>query len=130
MGIRFVIDSTTNLPENYRSRFSVVPLTLHFGNDEYVDGVDITEKRFYEMLIESDEIPTTSQPSPLAFQKAFGEAIDAGEDVIAITIASNLSGTYQSACIAASEFPEGRVYVVDSKSASIGRDSQKPCGGN
>lgn len=120
MGIRFVIDSTTNLPENYRSRFSVVPLTLHFGNDEYVDGVDITEKRFYEMLIESDEIPTTSQPSPLAFQKAFGEAIDAGEDVIAITIASNLSGTYQSACIAASEFPEGRVYVVDSKSASIG----------
>lgn len=120
MNVRFVIDSTVNIPERYREDVLVVPLTVHFGNDEYADGVEITNKRFYEMLIESDVLPTTSQPSPDAFFRAFKEAAGDRKKVIAITVASKLSGTYQSAKIAAMDFPEGEVFVVDSSSVAMG----------
>ena len=120
MKIRLVTDSTTNMNEKIKSRFDIVPLSVCFGDEVYVEGKDITERRFYEMLIESDVVPTTSQPSPEAYMRVFKEAIDAGETVIVITVASNLSGTYQSANIAAMEFPEGSVYVVDSKNVAIG----------
>lgn len=120
MNVRFVIDSTVNIPERYKEDVLVVPLTVHFGNDEYADGVEITNKRFYEMLIESDVLPTTSQPSPDAFFRAFKEAAGDGKKVIAITVASKLSGTYQSAKIAAMDFPEGEVFVVDSSSVAMG----------
>lgn len=120
MKVRFVIDSTVNIPERYKDDVLVVPLTVHFGSDEYADGVDITNKRFYEMLIESDVLPTTSQPSPDTFFKAFKEAAKDGSKVIAITVASKLSGTCQSAKIAAMDFPEGEVFVVDSTSVAMG----------
>ena len=103
MKIRLITDSTANINADKKDKFSIVPLKVIFGDKEYTEGVDIDEKRFYEMLIESDDVPTTSQPSPLEFMKAFKEAYDNGETVIAITVASKLSGTYQSACIAASD---------------------------
>lgn len=120
MKIRLITDSTANINADKKDKFSIVPLKVIFGDKEYTEGVDIDEKRFYEMLIESDDVPTTSQPSPLEFMKAFKEAYDNGETVIAITVASKLSGTYQSACIAASEFPEGSVYVIDSNNVALG----------
>ena len=119
MKVRIVIDSTADIRPELRERFAVVPLTIHFGDEEYVDGVDIDHRKFYEMLVERDVVPTTSQATPAAFEKAFAEAAEQGESVVAITVASELSGTYQSAVIAAAEYP-GRVFVVDSRTAAIG----------
>ena len=61
---RIIIDSTIDLPEQYRRQVHIVPLTIHFGTEELLDGVDIDRQRFYERLVESDVLPTTSQPSP------------------------------------------------------------------
>ena len=119
MKVRIVIDSTADIRPELRERFSIVPLTIHFGEQEYVDGVDIDHHQFYEMLVESDVVPTTSQATPAAFDKVFAEAVANGESVVALTVASKLSGTYQSAVIAAAEYP-GRVFVVDSETAAIG----------
>ena len=119
MNVRIVIDSTADIRPELRERFAVVPLTIHFGDKEYVDGVDIDHRKFYEMLVESDVVPTTSQATPAAFDKVFAEAVEQGESVVAITVASELSGTYQSAVIAAAEYPD-RVFVVDSRTAAIG----------
>jgi len=118
MKTRIIIDSTADLPEALRARFTVLPLTVNFGEESFQDGVTITHREFYERLIESDVLPTTSQVAPQAFHDAFQAAVEAGEEVVAITISSKLSGTWQSAMIAAEDFP-GKVYVVDSKTASI-----------
>ena len=119
MNVRIVIDSTADIRPELKARFAVVPLTIHFGDEEYVDGVDIDHRKFYEMLVESDVVPTTSQATPAVFEKAFAEAVEQGESVVAITVASELSGTYQSAVIAAAEYPD-RIFVVDSRTAAIG----------
>ncbi len=120
MGIKIVIDSTVNVPKRMKEDFDIVPLSVCFGSEEYLDGVTIDTVRFYEMLIEADTIPTTSQPSPDSFFRVFKKAVDNGDKVIAITVASKLSGTYQSAKIAAMDFADGEVYVVDSKTVAIG----------
>ena len=119
MSVRIVVDSTTDLPQAIRQRLTVVPLTIHFGDQEYVDGISITHREFYEKLIETDQLPTTSQASPEAFARVFQEAHAAGDTVVTITISSQLSGTCQSAIIAAADYP-GAVFVVDSKSVTIG----------
>ena len=119
MSVRIIVDSTTDLPEQTARRVTVVPLTIHFGEQQYVSGVDIDARKFYEMLVEGDVLPTTSQPTPYAFTQVFQEAVDAGDTVVCITVSSKLSGTYQSACIAAADFP-GKVFVVDSLTVAIG----------
>ena len=81
--------------------------------------MDLTHRQFYEKLIEGEVLPTTSQINPAQFEGAFRQAVDAGESVVAILLSSKLSGTCQSARIAAEEFP-GHVFVVDSENATIG----------
>ena len=119
MGVKIIVDSTADLTAAVRQRVDVVPLTIRFGEDEYIDGVTIDSRSFYEKLIESDVLPTTSQASPFAFEQAFRKAVEDGFDVVCITVSAKLSGTYQSAVIAAEEFP-GRVHVVDSKTIALG----------
>ena len=118
MKTRIIVDSTADLMPEYKSRVSVVPLTVHFGEEEYIDGVTIDHKTFYEKLIESDVLPSTSQATPDAFMKEFNKAKEAGEAAVVITLASKFSGTYQSAMIAAAEYED--IYVVDSSSAAMG----------
>ena len=118
MSVTFVVDSTVDLTPQVRERVRVVPLSIRFGEEEFVDSVTITAEKFYEMLVKSEVLPTTSQPTPAAFEDVFREEVEAGNEVVCITIASKLSGTYQSATIAAGEFP-GRVFVVDSRNAAI-----------
>ena len=113
------MDSTLDITPQVRARVEVVPLTIHFGDREYIDGVTIDSKTFYEMLVESDVLPTTSQATPFAFEKAFRKAVAEGHEVVCITCTSKLSGTNQSAVIAAEEF-EGKVHVVDSQTIAIG----------
>ena len=119
MGIRLIVDSTADLTPQVRERVVVVPLTVHFGEEEFVDGIDLTGAEFYEKLAVSPVLPTTSQASPYAFSAAFGQAVADGEEVIAITVSSRLSGTYQSAVIAAEDYP-GSVHVVDSRNIALG----------
>lgn len=119
MNVKLIVDSTADLIPQVRERVTVVPLTIRFGDEEYVDGITIDSRKFYEMLIESDTLPTTSQASPFVFSEAFEEALADGSQVVCITCTSKLSGTYQSAVMAASEYP-GRVFVVDSASIALG----------
>ena len=116
--VRILVDSTVDLPERCRAQVRAVPLTVHFGDEELIDGVTIDRRRFYERLIESDVLPTTSQATPAAFVKEFEAVRQAGESAVVITISAELSGTYQSACIAAESYDN--IYVVDSQSVAIG----------
>ena len=118
MNVELIVDSTVDVPEHIRSRLTVVPLTIHFGQEEYLDGVTMDKHRFYERLVESDVLPTTSQASPAAFDREFRRVRCSGGSAVVLTIAAGLSGTYQSACIAAAEYDN--IYVVDSRSAAIG----------
>ena len=118
MKTRIIVDSTADLFTELKSRVDVVPLTVHFGEEEYLDGVTIDHKTFYEKLIESDVLPTTSQATPDSFIKEFQKIKENGDSAVVITISSKLSGTYQSAVIAAEGFDN--IYIVDSGSAAIG----------
>ena len=118
MKTRIIVDSTSDLLPQIKERVHVVPLTVHFGQQEYIDGVTIDHKTFYEKLIETDVLPTTSQATPVAFARQYEAAKEAGEEALVITISSNLSGTYQSAVIAADDYEN--VYVVDSGTGAIG----------
>lgn len=120
MSVKIIVDSTVDLTPEVKAKMSaVVPLSVRFGEQEYKDGVTITAEKFYKMLTSSSELPTTSQPTPAAFEDAYRNATADGSEVVVITIASKLSGTYQSATIAAEDFP-GKVFVVDSRNAAIG----------
>lgn len=119
MSVKIIVDSTVDLTPELKSKVKAVPLSVRFGDQEFQDGVTITAETFYEMLVRSEALPTTSQPTPAAFEDAYREAVDAGHEVVCITISSRLSGTYQSATIAAEDFP-GKVFVVDSCTAAIG----------
>ena len=119
MSVKIIVDSTADLLPQVAERVKIIPLTIRFGDREFVDGVTIDSRKFYEMLVESDELPTTSQANPAVFEEAFAEAVAQGHQVVCVTCASGLSGTYQSACIAAEDYP-GRVFVVDSKTIALG----------
>lgn len=118
MSVRIIVDSTADLIPELKSRVTVVPLTVHFGEQEYIDGVTITPEEFYKKLAAAKDLPSTSQATPYAFNEAFEEAVEAGDTVVAIILSSGLSGTYQSATIGAAEFP-GKVFVVDSRNVAI-----------
>ena len=119
MAVRIVTDSGIDLPGGSDPRLTVVPLGITFGSTTYADGVDLTNDRFYELLIESDELPKTSQATPFTYHEVLAPICAAGDEAVVITLSSKLSGTYQSAVTAASEF-DG-VYVVDSKNVTIGQ---------
>ena len=116
--IRFITDSASDMNHS-REDVTILPLHIRFGDDEYADGVTISHREFYEKLIECDTLPTTSLVSPAVFEDAYEQAVSAGETVIVITISGKLSGTCQSARIAAEDY-EGKVFVVDSMNATIG----------
>ena len=118
MKVRIMCDSTADVTPDVKARLKVIPLTVNFDGNEFIDGVTMNHTDFYRMLMTCEKLPTTSQPTPAAFHDAFKEATDAGEEVVVITISAHISGTYQSAMIAAADFP-GKVHVVDSKTLCI-----------
>lgn len=118
--IRIITDSASDIVDNTREDLTVLPINIRFGDEEYQDGVNLTHKMFYEKLVESDELPVTSQVPPYVFEEAYQAAKERGEYVIVIVISSKLSGTCQSAVIAAEKYRD-MVRVVDSENASIGQ---------
>ena len=92
MKTRIIVDSTADLVSQVKARVHTVPLTVHFGEEEYIDGVTIDHETFYKKLIESDVLPTTSQATPDAFMQEFEKAKQADEAAVVITLAAKLSG--------------------------------------
>lgn len=120
--IRVVTDSTSDLlPADADALgVEVVPLTVRFGEEQFRDGVDLTPDQFYARLPDTQVQPSTSQPTPEQFAAVYRPHVAAGDAVVSIHISSKLSGTLQSASLAAQEFPEGAVRVLDSESVSAG----------
>lgn len=121
MAIQFIIDSAADIiPSEARSLGLLhIPMKVMFGDAEYSDSVDLTHREFYEKLIESDALPTTSQINPATYEQMFRSVAEAGDTAVVITISGKLSGTYQSAMIAAEDY-EGCIYVVDSETVCVG----------
>jgi DegV family protein with EDD domain len=127
MGVRIVTDSTADIPTEQADALGivVVPLTVFFGDDAYLDGVQLDSEGFYRKLTASKDLPRTSQPPPAKFQEAYKRLIDEGADaILSVHLSAKLSGTYQSARTAADSFMENDktvpIEVVDSQTISIG----------
>lgn len=121
MSVRIIADSASDVSQELAKEWNItiLPLTVRFGEEEYYDGVTLSNDGFYEKLIETDEFPKTSQIAPFRYEEAFQEARDAGDEVVCLALSSGLSGSYQSACIAAEEF-EDTVHVVDTQEVCVG----------
>lgn len=118
MATRIITDSASDIVDFPNPNLTVLPMTVAFGDTVYHDGVDLTHERFFDLLVESHELPGTGAVSPGVFAQAYDEARAAVEDVVVVTLSSKVSATCQSARLAA----EGRgdVHVVDSLNACIG----------
>ena len=120
--IKIVTDSTAYLPEATvrQHDIRVVPLYVHFGEKAFREGVELSNQEFYTRLKEAPELPTTSQPSAGEFHQVFKELLDAGHEIVTLTISSKLSGTWNSAMAAKGMLPEADITVIDSLSTSVG----------
>ena len=119
--IKIIVDSASDVEQDEADELgiSLIPMKVRFGDEEYSDGINLTHKEFFEKLIESAELPQTSQINEYSWEERFKELTADGSEVIAITISSRLSGTYSSAVKAAKKFG-GKIYVIDSMEACIG----------
>ncbi|NWG00581.1 MAG: DegV family EDD domain-containing protein [Thermoanaerobaculaceae bacterium] len=119
--IALVTDSGCDLPEAVAYRFGLVrvPFTFRLGEESFLDGVDITPPQFYQRLATSNAAPSTSQPAVGDFKRTFARLLDTHEGVVAVTISSALSGTYQAAVAAAGLVDPSRIRVVDSRGVSV-----------
>lgn len=119
--VTVVVDSTSDLMADLRARHGIVavPLTVSFGDQSYKDDVDLTRAEFLQKLTTSTVTPTTSQPPVTAFVDAFRAVLDAGNDVVCLTIAQELSGTFNAARLAAESLDSARIRIVDSRTVSI-----------
>lgn len=121
MAVKFLIDSASDVSKNEAESMGVtmLPMAITFGTEEYYDGVDLMPEQFYEKLVESDELPKTSQISAYRFEEEFEKLTANGDEVVAIVISSKLSGTFNMAKQASEKF-NGKVFVLDSLSAATG----------
>ncbi|WAW15821.1 DegV family protein [Peptostreptococcus equinus] len=121
MSVKLVIDSASDISKKEADKLGLIflPLSVFFGEDKYLDSIDLSSEKFYELLEQNDDLPKTSQVTPYEFGEKFKNLIDEGHDVVAITLSSKLSGTYSSAVIAAGEFDENRIFIVDSLNATV-----------
>ncbi len=130
--IHVVTDSGSDLPQEVLEtlQIHVVPLTVQFGEEIYRDGVDISVEEFYRKLEAESEIPSTCQPSPADFVRVYENIAQPGDTIISIHLSSKMSGTYQSAVLAASMLdPNIDVKVIDSQCASLGDRRSRRRGG-
>lgn len=114
--VKIVTDSTADLPAALRSAYdiTVMPLKVIFKDEIYREGVDITIPAFFEKLAGTEQLPTTSQPSPAEFQEVYEELTADGSTVISMHISSKMSGTIQSAMLAKKNLPDRDIRVIDS----------------
>ena len=121
--VRIVTDSTADLSNPLREKYGLemIPLNVHFGDELYKDQVDLSPEQFYEKLRTAKILPRTSQPSPGEFMELYKKIADEGaETIVSIHLSAKLSGTYQSAKVAAASLPDLDIEVIDGQSASVG----------
>lgn len=121
MSVRLIIDSASDFVKEQADAMGAMylPLKTIFGEEEYLDGVTLSHRQFYEKLIESDCMPTTSQIPPIEYEALYKEIKEAGDTAVVITLSSKLSGCFQSANIARDGY-EDCIRIVDSENVSIG----------
>ena len=117
MGIKIVTDSTCDLPKGLIEKYDikVVPLSVNFGEQSYLDGIEISNKEFYEKLRSTDKLPTTSQVNPGEFVKTFEGILESGDEVLGIFLAEEFSGTFPSAKIAKDIISSDKIHLIDSR---------------
>jgi DegV family protein with EDD domain len=121
MSTRIIIDSASDLTkaEADELQLDYMPLKTIFGDEEFLDGITLTHEQFYEKLIESDTMPTTSQIPPHDYEQIFADVRAKGDTAVVLTLSSKLSGTYQSANIARDGY-EDCIYIVDTLNVCLG----------
>ncbi len=119
--IKILVDSASDIDQEEAmvKGIAMIPMEVTFGDEQYLDGVNLSHRDFFEKLIESDQLPKTSQINEYRWTEEFEKLTANGDQVIVLTISSKLSGTYNSAKSAAKAFL-GKVFVVDTLSATIG----------
>ncbi len=120
--VRIILDSSSDflLDEFKEKNMEMVPYSVTFGSESYLDGIDITREEYFDKLIREDEFPSTATPSPGDYLEHFEAAKEAGDEVICITLAAALSGSYQSAMVAKEMSEYDEIYVIDAKTATAG----------
>ncbi|MNH85625.1 Fatty acid-binding protein [compost metagenome] len=120
--IKIFTDSTSDLPSDLVAKYNigVIPLYVVFNDQTFRDGMDLSPPELYSKVTQTGRLPKTAAPSPADFISAFSPYVDAGDQIIYISLSSELSSTYQNAIIASGEFPEGSVHVFDSLNLSTG----------
>ncbi|PUU94114.1 MULTISPECIES: DegV family protein [Halanaerobium] len=120
--IALVTDSTCDLPAEILAKYQIeiVPLTVHFDEDTYYDKVDLDSEEFYKMMESAADLPTTSQPSVGLFMDKYQKLAAEYDQIISIHLSSALSGTCESARLAAAQLEDLNVEIIDSKSTSTG----------
>lgn len=118
--IKIVLDSASDCDITGKQNHCFIPLTVTIGGKDYLDGVNLDKKTFYELLISGEEFPKTSQPAPQTFVELFEAAREQGDELIYFALSSALSGTYQSAMIAKEMVEYDGIYLVDTCSVSYG----------
>ncbi|WP_326910598.1 DegV family protein [Sedimentibacter sp. MB31-C6] len=122
MGIRIIIDSTSDVTPEIIDKYNLimVPLTVNFEDKSYLDKIEIKSDEFFELLSKSEKLPTTSQVSPGTFVETFSEILLQGDEIIGLFLASEFSGTYESARIAKDMIGGDKIHLIDSRSVTLG----------
>lgn len=122
MSIRIVIDSTSDVTQEIIDKYNLkmVPLTVNFEDGSYLDKIELSTEIFFDKLSKTDKLPTTSQVSPGVFIETFSEILLRGDEVLGIFLASEFSGTYESARMARDMIGSDRVHLIDSRSVCLG----------
>ena len=122
MAVRIITDSTCDIEEQDKQALAidVLPLKVIFGDREYIDGVNLSAEQFYSMLGGARELPKTSQVVPHAFSQLCARYLRQGDEIVILTLSSELSGTWQSAQVACSQLQSDRIFLVDSRHVTMG----------
>ena len=120
--IKIITDSTLDLPAELirEKNIEVLPLLINFGEESYLDGVEITTKEMIDKINATGILPTTAQVTPNRFEETFKKYLDEGYKIVVLTLSSDLSGTYQSACIAKDMLESDDIVVIDSRNVTSG----------
>jgi len=112
--LRIVMDSAGDLPVEWISKYdiNVIPVNVHLGNEVFLEGVDLTPDQFYSWVKETGKVPKTSQPAPQQYIKLYKDIAKPGDVILSIHLTSKLSGTYESAVLAARELQDAHFRVI------------------
>ena len=120
--IKIITDSTLDLPSDIvkEKDIEVLPLLINFGEESYLDGVEINTKEMLDRIERDNILPTTAQVTPNRFEEGFKKYLDEGYKIVTLVLSSEMSGTYQSACIAKNMLDSDDIVVIDSRNVTSG----------